>query len=132
NVPQTPMPRTPMVVEEEDGPDSRWNFSAEAAFKDWYPTLRKAIWLLSKIYRLVHVQTYPQPLFQTTSLTTSQSSVFDDLAHRIVHSTTVSLVSASTLISTRASPTDAALFLIKHLLLLKQQIVAFDIEFVTP
>ena len=49
-----------------------------------------------------------------------------------MHSTTVSLVSASTLISTRASPTDAALFLIKHLLLLKQQIVAFDIEFVTP
>lgn len=31
-----------------------------------------------------------------------------------------------------ASPTDAALFLISHLLLLKQQIVAFDIEFVTP
>lgn len=49
-----------------------------------------------------------------------------------MHSTTVSLVSASTLISTRASPTDATLFLIKHLLLLKQQIVAFDIEFVTP
>ena len=132
NGPQTPMPKTPMVVEEEDGPDSRWNFSTEAAFKDWYPTLRKAIWLLSKIYRLVHVRTYPQPPFQTTSLTTPQSSVFDDLAHRIVHSTTVSLVSASTLISTRTSPTDAALFLIKHLLLLKQQIVAFDIEFVTP
>jgi len=31
-----------------------------------------------------------------------------------------------------ASPTDAALFLLSHLLLLKQQIVAFDIEFVTP
>ncbi|OCL14825.1 Sec34-domain-containing protein, partial [Glonium stellatum] len=54
NGPQTPMPKTPMIVEEEDGPDSRWNFSAEAALKDWYPTLRKAIWLLSKIYRLVH------------------------------------------------------------------------------
>jgi hypothetical protein len=54
-VPPTPlMPKTPTVVE-EDEPDSRWNFNTEAAFKDWYPTLRKAIWLLSKIYRLVHV-----------------------------------------------------------------------------
>ena len=55
-VPPTPrMPKTPIVVEEDD-PDARWNFNTEAAFKDWYPTLRKAIWLLSKIYRLVHVR----------------------------------------------------------------------------
>jgi hypothetical protein len=53
-VPPTPIVKTPMVVEEDD-PDSRWNYNTEAAFKDWYPTLRKAIWLLSKIYRLVHV-----------------------------------------------------------------------------
>lgn len=54
-VPPTPLlPKTPTVVEEDD-PDARWNFNTEAAFKDWYPTLRKAIWLLSKIYRLVHV-----------------------------------------------------------------------------
>ncbi|KAH4344408.1 oligomeric Golgi complex subunit 3 [Parastagonospora nodorum] len=112
--PPTPlMPKTPTVVEEDD-PDSRWNFNTEAAFKDWYPTLRKAIWLLSKIYRLVH------------------SSVFDDLAHHIVHSTTVSLTQASALLTKSTSPTDAALFLVSHLLLLKQQIVAFDIEFVTP
>ncbi|KAF2800845.1 Sec34-domain-containing protein [Melanomma pulvis-pyrius CBS 109.77] len=111
--PTPQMPKTPMVVE-EDEPDSRWNFNTEAAFKDWYPTLRKAIWLLSKIYRLVH------------------SSVFDDLAHRIVHSTTISLTNATNLLSKSASPTDASLFLISHLLLLKQQIVAFDIEFVTP
>jgi hypothetical protein len=63
---------------------------------------------------------------------TAQSSVFDDLAHRIVHSTTLSLTQASTLLSKSTSPTDAALFLVSHLLLLKQQIVAFDIEFVTP
>ncbi|KAF2121768.1 Sec34-like family-domain-containing protein [Lophiotrema nucula] len=115
DVPPTPqLPKTPTVVEQEDDSDAKWNFNTEAAFKDWYPTLRKAIWLLSKIYRLVH------------------SSVFDDLAHRIVHSTTISLSTASTLLSKSASPTDSALFLISHLLLLKQQIVAFDIEFVTP
>lgn len=55
DVPPTPhMPKIPTVVEEEDA-DGRWSFNTEAAFKDWYPTLRKAIWLLSKIYRLVHV-----------------------------------------------------------------------------
>ncbi|KAF4301391.1 Sec34-like protein [Botryosphaeria dothidea] len=102
----------PAGMEDEDG-DSRWAFNAEAAFRDWYPTLRKAIWLLSKIYRLVN------------------STVFDDLAHQIVHQTTLSLFAAATQIASRHSPTDSQLFLIKHLLLLKQHIVAFDIEFVS-
>ncbi|PGH35512.1 hypothetical protein GX50_01614 [[Emmonsia] crescens] len=114
----TPVPKTPMVVDEDiDSPqekDSRWDFDSRAVFEGWYPTLRKALWLLSRIYRLVN------------------STVFDDLAHQIVHQTTLSLDAASTQISTKASPADAQLFLIKHLLLLKQQIVAFDIEFVSP
>ena len=61
-----------------------------------------------------------------------QSAVFDDLAHQIVHQTTLSLHTASNTIKTRSGSTDAQLFLIKHLLILKQQIVAFDIEYVTP
>ena len=61
-----------------------------------------------------------------------QSTVFDDLAHNIVHSTTVSLAWAASQIATKSSPADANLFLIAHLLRLKQQIVAFDIEFITP
>ena len=52
----TPMPKTPMVVEEGDSPNGRWGFDTEAAFHGWYPTLRKAIWLLSRIYRLVNVR----------------------------------------------------------------------------
>lgn len=36
------------------------------------------------------------------------------------------------MISTKATAVDGQLFLIKHLLILKQQIVAFDIEYVTP
>lgn len=39
---------------------------------------------------------------------------------------------ASTQIANKASPADAQLFLLKQFLILKQQIVAFDIEFVTP
>lgn len=58
--------------------------------------------------------------------------MFDDLAHQIVHQTTLSLHQASIQIAAKASRADAELFLIKHLLILKQQIVAFDIEFVSP
>ena len=79
-----------------------------------YPTLPRALSLLSRIYRLVN------------------SSIFDDLAHQIVHSTTFSLLHASQLITPKTSPADGQLFLLRHLLLLKSQIVAFDIEFVTP
>ena len=44
----------------------------------------------------------------------------------------MSLHQAATLISSKATNVDGQLFLIKHLLILKQQIVAFDIEYVTP
>lgn len=49
-----------------------------------------------------------------------------------MHQTTLSLSKAADLISSKATSVDGQLFLIKHLLILKQQIVAFDIEFVTP
>ena len=74
DLPPTPqMPKTPIVVEEDDPDANKWSFNTEAAFKDWYPTLRKAIWLLSKIYRLVHVRTssslpsHPMPLLPPTN-----------------------------------------------------------------
>ena len=60
--------------------------------------------------------------------------MFDDLAHSIVHTTTHSLLSASQSISAlpHRTPADGRLFLMKHLLILKSQIVAFDIEYITP
>jgi hypothetical protein len=36
--------------------DSNWDFESQNAPAAWYPTLRKAVWLLSRIYRLVNVQ----------------------------------------------------------------------------
>jgi len=65
--PTTPMPKTPMVVEEGDSPNGRWGFDTEAAFQGWYPTLRKAIWLLSRIYRLVNVS---QPTYRISIILT--------------------------------------------------------------
>ncbi|KAJ5541570.1 hypothetical protein N7494_006646 [Penicillium frequentans] len=104
----------PTDGDETQDKDGKWDFETQTALKGWYPTLRKAIWLLSRIYRLVN------------------STVFDDLAHNIVHQTTLSLHNASILISNKATPSDGQLFLMGHLLILKQQIVAFDIEYVAP
>ncbi|EZF29576.1 conserved oligomeric Golgi complex subunit 3 [Trichophyton mentagrophytes] len=108
--------KIPIVENEDtDSPaekESQWDFTSQAMFEGWYPTLKKAIWLLSRIYRL--------------------SKVFDDLAHQIVHQTTLSIQQAGTEISSKKSKPDGLLFLIRHLLVLKQQIVAFDIEFVSP
>ena len=58
--------------------------------------------------------------------------MFDDLAHNIVHQTTLSLQRGSVALASSTSQSDGQLFLLKHLLLLKQQIVAFDIEYVSP
>ena len=54
------------------------------------------------------------------------------MAHNIVHQTTISLYNASNLIAGKSTPADGQLFLMSHLLILKQQIVAFDIEYVAP
>lgn len=120
SIPSTPVPKTPTVVD-EDIDDAESMFSKRFAVettkpttRHWYPTLRKAVWLLRRIYRLVN------------------STVFDDLAHRIVHSTIASLIYASQQVSSKKTPQDGQLFLIIHLLHLKQQIVAFDIEFIPP
>lgn len=59
--PTTPLPKTPTVVDEdydsqtEREADVRWDFDSQAAAEGWYPTLQKAVWLLSRIYRLVNV-----------------------------------------------------------------------------
>lgn len=112
------LPKTPGAEDDpssgEEGSFSWTLASRRTALQNTYPTLPKAIRLLSRIYRLVN------------------SSVFDDLAHQIVHQTTLSLVSASSQISTKSSAPDGQLFLLRHLLLLKSQIIAFDIEYVSP
>ena len=53
------LPKDPIVVEGGDSPTSKYGFDVEASFQGWYPTLRKAIWLLSRIYRLVNVSRTP-------------------------------------------------------------------------
>ncbi|KAK3070950.1 Golgi transport complex subunit 3 [Teratosphaeriaceae sp. CCFEE 6253] len=117
SVPRTPI--TPTAGEDIDDTESVFSKRFDTSdrklpIQQWYPTLRKAIWLLRRIYRLLN------------------STVFDDLAHRIVHSSIYSLSTASQRLVRDKTPQDGQLFLIIHLLHLKQQIVAFDIEFSPP
>jgi conserved oligomeric Golgi complex subunit 3 len=103
--------------------EDRWPLSSTTTtnLSTPYPTLTRAISLLSLIYRLLN------------------PAIFDDLAHRVVHATTHSLIHASVLLKTQKKPPPTThppdanstthLFLLTHLLLLKSRIVAFDIEF---
>lgn len=96
----------------DDGDYYGSRFDTESLFKGWYPPMRKAITLLSQIYQLV------------------KSTVFDDLAHRIVHECMGSLQKAQSLALSRLGVIDSHLFFIKHLLTLRTQIMGFDIDYV--
>ncbi|KAL1064695.1 hypothetical protein V6Z11_D13G230200 [Gossypium hirsutum] len=80
-------------------------------FKTWYPPLEKTISFLSKLYRSL------------------EPAVFTGLAQEAVEVCSVSIQKASKLIAKRSTPMDGQLFLIKHLLILREQIAPFDIEF---
>uniref|UniRef100_A0A0D6R7B6 Conserved oligomeric Golgi complex subunit 3 n=1 Tax=Araucaria cunninghamii TaxID=56994 RepID=A0A0D6R7B6_ARACU len=81
------------------------------AFETLYPPLEKTLSCLSKLYRCL------------------DPTIFTGLAQDSVGVCSMSIQRASKLISKRASQTDAQLFLIKHLLILREQIAPFDIEF---
>ncbi|XP_058108696.1 conserved oligomeric Golgi complex subunit 3 [Magnolia sinica] len=80
-------------------------------FKTWYPPLEKTLSCLSKLYRSL------------------ESEVFTGLAQEAVEVCSISIQKASKLIVKRSSPMDGQLFLIKHLLILREKISPFDIEF---
>ncbi|XP_010537514.1 PREDICTED: conserved oligomeric Golgi complex subunit 3 isoform X2 [Tarenaya hassleriana] len=80
-------------------------------FKTWYPPLEKTLSCLSKLYRCL------------------EPAVFTGLAQEAVEVCSLSIQKASKLITKRSTPMDGQLFLIKHLLILREQIAPFDIEF---
>lgn len=90
------------TISAEENPD---------VFKTWYPPLEKTLSCLSKLYRCL------------------EQAVFTGLAQEAVEVCSISIQKASKLIVKRSSPMDGQLFLIKHLLILREQIAPFDIEF---
>ncbi|CAI9302188.1 unnamed protein product [Lactuca saligna] len=79
--------------------------------KTWYPPLEKTVSCLSKLYNCL------------------EQAVFTGLAQEAVEVCSLSIQKASKLVAKRSSQMDGQLFLIKHLLILREQIAPFDIEF---
>lgn len=77
----------------------------------WYPTVRRTLVCLSRLYRCVD-----RPIFQGLSQ--------EALTHCIQ-----SVSIASQAISNKKSPLDGELFEIKHLLILREQIAPFRVDF---
>ncbi|KAF7728396.1 Golgi transport complex subunit 3 [Apophysomyces ossiformis] len=90
--------------------------------RGWFPTLQKTLWILSKLYRCV------------------QTSVFEDFAQETVSLCNESLKRASEMLKTTKTEThywhrlkssiDGQLFLLKHLLVLKEQLTPFEARLV--
>lgn len=99
--------------------------AAEATFqRGWFPTMQRTLGVLSKIYRVLEMST------------------FQGLAQEAVDICVASLRQASRLLSQRPLPDrnnalgplvqmmDAQLFLVKHLLILREQVAAFECDLV--
>lgn len=82
-----------------------------ADFNAWYPALQNAILCLSKIFPVL------------------DASIFGGLAQDAVAAATASLEEAAHRIARTASPWDGQLFLIKHLMILREHLTSFDVEF---
>eukprot|EP00124_Ichthyophonus_hoferi_P004781 Ihof_evm2s575 gene=Ihof_evmTU2s575 len=81
-------------------------------YSSWYPTMHKTLLCLSMLYRCV------------------EKKVFEGISHEAIGLCRTSLVHASNIIAEQKGKTHGQLFLIKHLLTLREQIAPFDVDFV--
>ncbi|CAF3593552.1 unnamed protein product [Rotaria sp. Silwood1] len=77
----------------------------------WYPTVRRTLVCLSKLFRCL------------------DRNIFQGLSQETLTMCVQSLINASELIIKRKTPIDGRLFLIKHLLILREQIAPFNVDF---
>lgn len=97
-------------VEEDAGDVEAMEKKLEEVYESWFPPVRGVLKILSKIFRVV------------------EPKVFEDLALQSVQACTKSLKSASDYIRNRKGVMHSDLFLVKHLLILREQLSPFDIE----
>jgi len=79
-------------------------------YESWFPPMRSVLRILSKIFRVV------------------EPRVFEDIALQSVQSCTKSLKDGSVHILRKSGQIHADLFLVKHLLILREQLSPFDIQ----
>lgn len=79
-------------------------------YESWFPPMRSVLRILSKIFRVV------------------EPRVFEDIALQSVQACTKCLRDGVTYIGKRRGTMDADLFLVKHLLIMREQLSPFDID----
>jgi conserved oligomeric Golgi complex subunit 3 len=82
----------------------------QQVYESWFPPIRTVLKILSKIFRVV------------------ETRVFEDMALQSVRSCTKCLKDGAEYIKSHQSEMDADLFLVKHFLILREQLSPFDIE----
>uniref|UniRef100_A0A2S2PWF2 Conserved oligomeric Golgi complex subunit 3 n=1 Tax=Sipha flava TaxID=143950 RepID=A0A2S2PWF2_9HEMI len=77
----------------------------------WYPPVRRTLMCLSRLYRCV------------------DKTIFQSLSHEAVALCLKNIHQAALIISQKKTPTDGSLFEIKHLLIIREQIAPFQVDF---
>mmetsp|Transcript_29530 Transcript_29530/g.46373 ORF Transcript_29530/g.46373 Transcript_29530/m.46373 type:complete len:955 (-) Transcript_29530:508-3372(-) len=116
-------PKPAIIVEDEEGeggaakkaekeePDINDAVAAQLrVYESWFPPMRSVLRILSKIFRVV------------------EPRVFEDIALSAVQACTKSLKDGSSHILRASGQIHADLFLVKHLLILREQLSPFDIQ----
>lgn len=98
-----------VVLDEEDDEPAFLTLPPPEQQESWYPTLRTTLWTLSCLYTYI------------------DTAVFTDLAQEAVMTCRQSLTSASELITAKTHSTDGMLFLVRHLLILKEMTAGLDL-----
>lgn len=80
-------------------------------YAQWYAPVRTTLLLMSKLYRCV------------------DGKIFAGLAQEAIAACTASVQSASKLIAKSSGALDAQLFIIQHLLFVREQIAPFEVDF---
>jgi hypothetical protein len=106
---QRKQPSTASATSQEEGENDAVQQQLQV-YESWFPPMRSVLRILSKIFRVV------------------EPRVFEDLALECVQACTVSLKEGSEYIRTKSGVMHADLFLVKHLLILREQLSPFDIE----
>lgn len=115
-------------LDEEDQEDPAFfELPSKDTQETWYPTLRSTLWVLSCLHTYVEVSYLPYSDYSCAEpLLRQQTDVFEDLAHEAIAGCRHSLISASKTLSTK-SQLDGQLFLVRHLLILKEMTASVDL-----
>lgn len=110
---------------EDDDEPTFFALPSEETQELWYPSLRVTLWILSCLYTFIDVSCVTQVTPPSANV---QPAVFDDLAQEAVMTCRRSLSAASDLLSARKDRgIDAKLFLVRHLLILKEMTATLDL-----